>query len=311
MNETEIYRRFRPKAFKQVIGQESAVSLLQDLLKRNAVPHVLLFTGPSGSGKTTLARIMKDKLECTDINFSEINAAKERGIEMVRDISDSMSLAPMGGKCRIWLIDECARLTPDGQSSLLKMFEDTPDHVYFFLATTDPEKLLKTIQTRCTRIRCDALSEENIKILVRNIAIKEKRKLDLEVIDAIAERSEGSARQALVFMHLVLGQVKKELQLKAIERSDIKTQGFDLAKALFAEKPWKEIAAILKGMKGLENDTSYERVRQTVLSYATTIILGGGKMKRADAMYKCFQFNFFDNKFSGLVNAAFECCHTK
>lgn len=311
MNEKELYRRYRPKAFKEVIGQDTAVGLLQDLIKRDAVPHVILFTGPSGCGKTTLARIMQHKLECNDLDFNEINAAKERGIEMVRNISDAMSLAPMGGKCRIWLIDECARLTHDGQSSLLKMLEDTPDHVYFFLATTDPEKLLKTIRTRCTQIACEALTEDAITKLCKQVAAQEKRKLADDVYQSIAERCDGSARQALVFLHKVLGLKDTELQLKAIERSDVKTQGFDLAKALFNGKSWKEVAEILKGMKDLENDTSYETVRKTILSYVTTTTLNGAKPQLGQSIFRFFQYPFFDNKFPGLVNACFEFCHAQ
>lgn len=312
MNETEIYRRHRPKTFKEIVGQEEAKAVLQDLIKRDAVPHVLLFVGPSGSGKTTLARIMQGKLGCSDLDFREINAAKERGIEMVRMISDGMGLAPMGGKCRIWLIDEAGRLTHDGQSSLLKMLEDTPDHVYIFLATTDPHKLLATVKTRCTKIACNPLTQAELIKLIKNILIKEKKKLDNEVIEKIAEDSEGSARQALVYLHAVMGLSSTELQLKAIAAEGSRSQGFELAKLLFKGASWKEVAAVLKELKDADPlDSSYEKVRQIVMSYVTTVTLGGGKIQRAQLIYRCFQFDFFNNRFAGLVAACFECVHAK
>jgi DNA polymerase III gamma/tau subunit len=106
-NAVELYRKYRPTKFSEVVGQSDAVKTLVDMGKRKALPHFILFTGPSGCGKTTIARILRQKLKCSDSDFSEVNAANDRGIDMVRDIEKKMNYAPIGGKCRLWLCDEC------------------------------------------------------------------------------------------------------------------------------------------------------------------------------------------------------------
>jgi len=140
----ELYRKYRPTKFSQVLGQREAIATLANMGKRRAVPHCLLFTGPSGVGKTTLIRILREKLGCKEHDYVEINAAEARGIDTIRDIQRRLTLSPLSGRCRVWAIDECHRLTTDAQSALLKILEDTPPTAYFMLATTEPNKLLTT-----------------------------------------------------------------------------------------------------------------------------------------------------------------------
>src|SRR5437773_2031788 len=128
----ELYKKHRPRKFADVVGQPRAVAALESMVAAGEVPHSVLFAGPSGTGKTTLARILARELGCGK-NFKEINAAESRGIDSIREVQSVMGLAPMGGKCRVWLWDEAHRLTPDSQSALLKTLEDTPSHVYFML----------------------------------------------------------------------------------------------------------------------------------------------------------------------------------
>src|SRR5688572_25883760 len=140
----ELYKKFRPKTLKGVVGQEGAVSSLQSMIDKGRLPHTILFSGPSGCGKTTIARILKGILECSDLDFFEINCADFKGIDMVRDIRRYVGIPPLHGKSRVWLIDEAHQLTKDAQNAFLKLLEDTPKHAYFMLATTDPQKLLPT-----------------------------------------------------------------------------------------------------------------------------------------------------------------------
>jgi len=204
MAEKELYKKYRPKDFEGVVGQTDALKSLQQMAKNKKIPHALLFTGPSGCGKTTLARIVRRELGCGKHDFSEVNCADFRGIDMVRDIRSRMMQAPISGSCRVWLIDEAHRLTGDAMDAFLKILEDTPDHVYFMLATTNPQKLLKTVRTRCTEISVKSLSNKDIVKLVTDVAKKEGKTLPKEVAKKIADKCEGSARQALVLLHQII-----------------------------------------------------------------------------------------------------------
>jgi len=105
----ELYKKHRPMTFKRIVGNTTVTEQLVSMTRQSQFPHASLFSGPSGCGKTTLARIMRNKLDCGDPDFAEVNCADFRGIDMVRDIRSRMNLAPMSGECRVWLIDESPR----------------------------------------------------------------------------------------------------------------------------------------------------------------------------------------------------------
>lgn len=292
----ELYKKYRPKTLDEVVGQPEAVGVLSKLLKKKEVPHTLLLSGPSGVGKTTIARILRDELDCSETDFCEINAANERGIDKVRDIDGKMRLSPLMGSCRIYLYDECHRLTSDAQTALLKMLEDTPPHVYFFLCTTDPKELLPTIRSRCTEVKLRSLTHKEVCTVVRDVISIEtgEPEGDLgEVIEKIAELAGGGARKALVLLHQVWNLGSIEEQLEALQKADTEKAAVDLARALVdGGNTWKQVAAILKGLA----DEDPEQIRRAVLGYATAVLLGGGK--KADRAYTVIQA-MEDSYFSG------------
>ncbi len=295
--------------FKEFVGQKAAVSALAKDLKRNQLARVLLFVGPSGTGKTTLARILKSKLECSDDDYQEINCASSRGIEMTRSLQQEVGLAPMLGKWRIWCLDEVHRLTSDAQSSLLKTLEDVHEKAYFFLCTTDPQKLLPTIKTRCTTITLQPIPATDMRILLDSVIEKEGTPIVEKVVDRIVEVAEGSARKALVLLHQVIGLEDEEEQLKLVQADGVKKQSWDLVKALLYERPeWSKIAAIIKGLDGEEP----EQIRRHVLACAGTEVLKGGRNAgRASFILQEFEANWFDSGRSGLIRASWEVANLK
>jgi DNA polymerase III gamma/tau subunit len=297
----ELYKRLRPTRYSDLRGQPEAVKLLLDMSKRKAFPHCLLLTGPSGTGKTTAARITARKLECSEHDLNELNIADARGIEVVREIRSTIHLSPMGGKSRIWLLDECQKSTVDFQSALLKLLEDPPDHAYFILCTTEPEKLLRTIHTRATQIKFNLLKRQDMESLLTEIADKEEFKLSEDVRDHLVECAEGSPRKALVLLDQILGLKTEQDQLAAISVGENSSQVIDLCRELINPKgTWGNTAKILKA---LEDEP--ESARRAILGYALAVLLNSGS-KKAYSVINCFEKNFFDSGKAGLVASCFE-----
>lgn len=297
----EMHLEERPTSFKQVVGQEAAVRQLVALAKGpEGIPHCLLFIGPSGCGKTTLARIVRNKLQCSDMDFAEINAADNRGIEMVRGIQGRVGLAPIDGESRVWLIDEAHQLTADAQGAFLKLLEEPPGHVYFMLATTHPEKLRAAIRTRCTEIVVRAIPEADLAALVRRVAGERDVVLHQEVVEKLAEVADGCARKALVFLQQVIGIDDMKVQLEVLEKQDAKVAAFSIAQAIMAKAPWSKISVMLR-----DCSEDPESIRWMMLSYFTKVALGNKGSERAVAIMEEFQYNYFDTKKAGLVMSCY------
>lgn len=299
----ELYKKYRPTKLSELVGQDAAVRTLADLGRRDSIPHCLLLSGPSGTGKTTIARILKSKLQCSDRDYFEINAASDRGIDVAREVQQRMGLAPIGGKARMWVWDEAHSLPAQTQNCLLKALEDTPKHVYFVLATTHPGKLLKTIRTRCTELKLSELSSKQLTDLVTDVAEKEGLQISEDVAYKIADHSDGSARKALVLLNAVMGIKDEDGQLEAIAKQDFQTEGIELARILMNPKAtWREAAKILLGL----GEADPEGLRRLVLSYARKVLLSGKNDKRAASVISCFEKNFFDSGAAGLALACWD-----
>lgn len=303
----ELYRRHRPVTLKEVKGQPGAVKMLREFFKAERVPHAMLLTGPSGCGKTTIARIMKERLECGDHDYTEVNAADFRGVDTIRDVRSKMHLSPISGKCRMWVIDEAHKLTNDAQSALLKMLEDTPKHVYFVLCTTDPGKLLETIRTRCTEIRVQSLPANDMHELINEVAGKYGKKLDVEVVAQIGSISEYSARKALVILGQILDIEDKDEQMRVVVSSDKnRVAAFELAKAMIWRKVgWPEVARIIKGI-----DEEHEKIRHMILAVANTELLkANGNAGRCNMVIQMFRDPFYEWREAGLAASCYSAMH--
>jgi DNA polymerase III gamma/tau subunit len=300
---TELYKKHRPRKFSEMIGQDVVVRMLLKKVKTKTLPHTILLHGPSGCGKTTIARILRTNLRCSSQDFVEVNCADFRGIDMVRDIRSRMVLSPIGGETRVWLIDEAHQLSSQAQNAFLKMLEDTPEHVYFILATTDPQKLINTIRTRCMEVGLRGLSGPQIQSLLTSIGEAEGISVPEAVADRIVDAAGGSPRKALVLLDSVRSVTGEEHQLALLASADSERQAIELARLLIKPRvTWAEVA---KAIKQIEEEP--ETLRWMILGYATSIVLGGGKLASLGALIiQAFRDNFYDSKKAGLTIACWE-----
>lgn len=310
---SELYKKYRPRKLSEVVGQSSAVKTLRKLIDKDKVPHTILFHGPSGCGKTTLARIMRTELECSKQDFTEVDCADFRGIDLVRDIKKTLGLSPIGGSCKVWLIDEVHRMTHDAQSALLKTLEDTPSHVYFLLCTTDPDKLIPTIRTRCTEVRVNMMSEEDLEKLMYGVLERELKDFDKDywhkVVEAAIEKVEGSARRALVLLNQIIDLESRKEMMKIISRFDTKNRAAVISRELLSPNPsWSTISKLLRN----NDEHDPETMRRMILGYAGAVILGGGRLaRRAVLIVDVFGTNFQDTGKPGLYAACWAVSNDK
>jgi DNA polymerase III gamma/tau subunit len=302
-NKLELYKRYRPTKFSEVRGQPDAIRMLIEMGRKGKIPHCILLTGPSGTGKTTIARILKDKLHCVGEDWAESNLADVRGIDGMRAIADKLEYLPMQGECRIFYLDECGAATGEAQDCCLKMMEDTPEHVYFILATTAPENLIDTIKTRSTIIQLKALSAKDIAELVEDISQKEFFKLDIELRDKIVEVADGSARRALVLLNQAIVLPDLTSQLAVVTAGETSVEVIQLCRLIFNDRmTWKAVSTMLKTIQD-----EPEKVRRSVLGYAASVLLNSGKPRAYDVIL-AFERNWYDGGKASMAASCYECC---
>lgn len=212
-----IARKYRPQRFADVVGQDHVTQTLGNAIKRNRIAHAYLFVGPRGTGKTTIARIFAKCLNCTggpNVDFSEddprckeisegrsldvleIDGASNRGIEEIRALRETVKFAPATGKFKIYIIDEVHMLTKEAFNALLKTLEEPPEHVKFMFATTEPEKILPTILSRCQRYDLRRIPVALIVKHLAQISQIEGIKIEESALFVIARAAEGCMRDA-------------------------------------------------------------------------------------------------------------------
>lgn len=298
-----LYLKYRPDNLDDISGNQSLIKSIKSLLeKEKDIPHSFLFTGPSGCGKTTIGRILAKELGASGVDLKEVDSADFRGIDSVRDIRKQMRMSPLNSPCRVYLLDECHKMTNDAQNALLKALEDTPKHVYFILCTTDPQKLLKTIKTRCTPYEVKLLNDNIIGRLLKQTARKEGVDLPKEVKVQISRDSLGSPRQALVLLGKII-HLPEEDMLEAAEKSaEEESEVIELCRMLMDQnQTWSKISRIIKGI-----DQEPESVRRAVLGYFSAVLLNSGK-QRAGKILECFLDPFYDSGKAGLVLSCYQC----
>ncbi|MCD5381627.1 MAG: DNA polymerase III subunit gamma/tau [Candidatus Pacebacteria bacterium] len=199
-----LYQKYRPHSFAKVRDQDHIVAVLEGAIKKGHIPHAMLFSGTRGTGKTTLARIFAKAIGTKDLDLYEIDAASNRGIDDIRELKEAVHTLPYESDHKVYIIDEVHMLTKEAFNALLKTLEEPPSHVVFILATTEEEKLLDTILSRCQVFRMHSPSRSVLAETVTDIAEQEGFRLNPDAADLIAVAADGSFRDALGVMQKVI-----------------------------------------------------------------------------------------------------------
>ncbi len=220
-----LYRKYRPKNFDEMIGQEVIVKTLKNAIEKNKISHAYLFTGPRGTGKTSAAKIFAKTINCKqlinnapcetcdccnqfnnqqNIDIIEIDAASNNGVDEIRELKNKVNLVPSISKYKVYIIDEVHMLSTSAFNALLKTLEEPPSHVIFILATTDPHKVLSTILSRCQRFDFKKVSENKIYERLEYISKQENIEIDELALKEISRLANGGLRDALSILDQVI-----------------------------------------------------------------------------------------------------------
>ena len=194
-----LYRKYRPSSLEELVGQGDAVQLIREQIKNGNLSHAYLFSGPRGVGKTSLARIIATTIGCDPVfDITEIDAASHNKVDDVRELNDSVNfIASSPGKKRVFILDEVHMLSNAASNAFLKTLEEPPEHVIFILATTEPERVIETIRSRTTQIAFKRIKNADIITSLEKISKAEKINLSKDVLEYIANQSDGSLRDAI------------------------------------------------------------------------------------------------------------------
>ena len=228
MSYVVLARKYRPKNFSEVIGQETPVSILESFIKNNSIPHALIFCGGRGIGKTSMARIFAKAINSEEIDNSpqigddiddgksldviEIDAASNNGVDQIRDVIDISQYSSLKCKYKVFIIDEAHMLSKAAFNALLKTLEEPSDNTIFILATTEVEKIPITISSRCQLINFKNLNSSKIEDLIKKVCDLENIKIDEDSSKLLANEANGSARDSLSILELLSNSLNKDIK---------------------------------------------------------------------------------------------------
>ena len=233
-----LYRKYRPSNFDEVVGQTHIIQTLKNAIIQNRIAHAYLFCGPRGTGKTSIAKIFAKTLNCTNSqdapcgvcenckmaangshpDIIEIDAASNNGVDEVRNLIDKVKYAPMQGKYKIYIIDEVHMMTSGAFNALLKTIEEPPAHVIFIFATTEPNKVLPTIISRCQRFDFNKVSMHDIKYRLSVVCKNEGIEIDENGLTLIAQLADGGMRDALSILDQCVAYCSSHIDVNDIRK---------------------------------------------------------------------------------------------
>lgn len=295
--------KYRPNTLKSFVGNKETAEGVQAMLDADDPKQVFLFTGKFGCGKTSLGRIVAQYINCDmERDFTEVDAAALSGVKEARELRKNAQYKGFTGGKRVWLIDECHRMSVPAQEILLKLFEEPPAHAYFILATTDPRKLKNTLIDRCAHFTVAPLKEEECIGFLKKIIRREKKKVPIEIIESIVEKAGNRPRSSLNLLEKLIDKDEQGMQAILDQEKKEDIDAIVLCRALLGNKKWGTISKMLRKLKKQEDDP--EGIRRLVLSYSTSVLLKDDNIK-AFELLENFQKPFYDNGFSDLVQACY------
>lgn len=263
-----LYRKYRPTNFDEVVGQTHIIQTLKNAIVQNRIAHAYLFCGPRGTGKTSIAKIFAKTLNCTNNqdapcgvcenckmaangshpDIIEIDAASNNGVDEVRNLIDKVKYAPMQGKYKIYIIDEVHMMTSGAFNALLKTIEEPPAHVIFIFATTEPNKVLPTIISRCQRFDFNKVSMHDIKYRLSVVCKNEGIEIDENGLTLIAQLADGGMRDALSILDQCVAYCSSHIDVNDIRKIYGVVTSEDIGK-LFYSVYKKDVDSFVKNIQ--------------------------------------------------------------
>ena len=263
-----LYRKYRPTNFDEVVGQTHIIQTLKNAIVQNRIAHAYLFCGPRGTGKTSIAKIFAKTLNCTNNqdapcgvcenckmaangshpDIIEIDAASNNGVDEVRNLIDKVKYAPMQGKYKIYIIDEVHMMTSGAFNALLKTIEEPPAHVIFIFATTEPNKVLPTIISRCQRFDFNKVSMHDIKYRLSVVCKNEGIEIDENGLTLIAQLADGGMRDALSILDQCVAYCSSHIDVNDIRKIYGVVTSEDIGK-LFYSVYKKDVDSFVKNVQ--------------------------------------------------------------
>ena len=289
-----LYRKYRPKNFNEVSGQEIIVQTLKNMIINNKITHAYLFIGPRGTGKTSIAKIFAKTINCNNqkngiscetcdicnlsnnnenIDIIEMDAASNNGVDEIREIRNHITLLPSFSKYKVYIIDEVHMLSQGAFNALLKTLEEPPKHVIFILATTEPQKVPLTIISRCQCYEFKSISKKNMKNKLLEICEKENIKIEDEALDLLIENSNGGMRDAIGMLDQLNSYTNGNIELNSVLLLNNKISKDDINE-LFKQISNGNIKKCFEiSDKFEENNKNYILICEDLIKYLKNIII--------------------------------------
>ena len=291
-----LYRKYRPQSFSEIIGQEHIVKTLTNAIKSGNISHAYLFTGPRGSGKTTIARIFAKAINCekpvdsepcnkcdsckeimgfNSLDLIEIDAASHTGVDDIRELISGIRFSPVKSKYKIFIIEECNKLSKSAANALLKTLEEPPAHAVFILATTEAHKMIPTIVSRCQRFDFKRLQVSEIIKKLEFILNKEEIKFEKPVLSLIALNARGSFRDAESILDKCISFTGEDKQITVKEIKELLgivevSQISDFVDSLILKDTKKAIKMV---NDNLEEGIDLQEFTKTLIFYVRQVLM--------------------------------------